>query len=480
MDRQTRLFWSFTTLSLIISITFVQPIGAEYADSRHLSSIHQHVLTRPGDFTRNPIPAEGKVRTYGIMDNTMASQYLNAGWHDWFVERYDAMQVYSPWFDTDTAWYANGFEYKDLYAIYDCTQATTPSSSPVSPTSPNSICASANTEHLALYNAAMDAEEDTSEPDWLLKDDEGNRLYIPTTDAFGRHTQFAADVRTPAFRGFWIEQMHSALTRGSYEGLFVDDVNMDMNRALSNGECRPADFPYEPDCVWETDIEPSAWSGHVVTFVQEIRDAFPNHTIIHNSVWFQAPIGHKHTDAQIQAADIITFERGLNDRGIIGGNGPTSVSAFFNYNDDVHNAGRDVLHYLHVFGFETLGVLAELKQMEYGLAGWLLISEGGDYIGSSRYDDPMNWWEGFEVNLGPASSDRHQLTPGVFRRTFEHGVVLLNEPASSASEAPAHIDLLGLYKTLNNECIEHVVLPPRTGKILFAVDACTQAAGFTH
>ena len=68
---------------------------------------------------------EGKVRFYSFADNTFAINYLedlDKGVKAWIMEHYDRMQVYAPWFDEYTEWYPNGLEYKDLYAIYDCSQ----------------------------------------------------------------------------------------------------------------------------------------------------------------------------------------------------------------------------------------------------------------------------------------------------------------------------------------------------------------------
>src|SRR5262245_1416366 len=146
----------------------------------------------PGDFpfSQNPpLTSEGQVRMYGVA-NTEFEPYL--AMQDWIIDHYERMQVYAPWFDEHTSWYPNGLEYKDLYAIYNCAQFS---------------CEGANQEHQAMYDQAMQAEADPKLPDWILKDSQGNPLYIPFGCESGTCPQFAADLSNPAFRTFWIAQM---------------------------------------------------------------------------------------------------------------------------------------------------------------------------------------------------------------------------------------------------------------------------------
>ncbi len=61
----------------------------------------------------------------------------------WFQTHFYRMTVYSPYFDDKLSWYPNAGFYKDLYAIY--------------------------------VNDALA----TQHPEWILKDANGNKLYIP-------------------------------------------------------------------------------------------------------------------------------------------------------------------------------------------------------------------------------------------------------------------------------------------------------------
>ena len=81
------------------------------------------------------------------------------------------MTVWSPYFDEKTAWFANGWVYDDAYAIY--------------------------TEQKLV----------SEHPEWILKDAQGNKLYIPYGCSAGSCPQYAADISNPAYRHYWIENL---------------------------------------------------------------------------------------------------------------------------------------------------------------------------------------------------------------------------------------------------------------------------------
>ncbi|MCK5831861.1 MAG: hypothetical protein KAH20_16325 [Methylococcales bacterium] len=434
----------------------------------------QHVFP----LTQNKIQkVEGKVRFYGFADNTFAKKYLVdlepvPATIEWIVEHYDRMQVYAPWFnDTHiwiapgelehidhTEWYSNGLEYKDLYAIYDCAQEV------------NSVsCNGDNHEHQEMYNLAMQAEADPDIPDWIMKDSNGNRLYIPVGCKNGECPQLAADISNPAFRELWIKQMIKALQGGNYRGLFVDDVNLDVERSLSDGNgCTIVNA----SCGWIVN-NADQWAASLVDFVEEIRSAIPEKEIVHNSVWFHKFPGDPFLERQVDAADTIVFERGINDSNITLDN-EFGIIPFFEANDYVHSRGRNMIHTVYINElvcssdpcFHPPLMQTKLIQFEYGLAGWLLASEGHDLFGTLELNTPDDWWHGFETNLGKALGDKYvHPNNGLFIREFKRGVVLLNPPGEDA--APVTINVSPTFYTLNGEPVNQVTLPTRTGKILF-------------
>ncbi|MGE0825527.1 MAG: putative glycoside hydrolase [Candidatus Binatia bacterium] len=406
-----------------------------------------------GKFHSSPKPqltSEGRVRMYGVA-NTEFAPYLVM--EDWIIDHYERMQVYAPWFDEHTAWYVNGLEYKDLYAIYNCAQL---------------FC---DQESQAMYDRAMQAEADPDLPDWILKDSQGNPLYIPWGCESGTCPQLATDISNSTFRTSWIEQMTSALRGGNYRGLFVDDVNLDLNRAVSDGnQCTLI----SENCDWTVDINEADWAGFVADFTAEIRAAFPDCEIVHNSVWYHAQPGNLYLQRQVDAADHIALERGINDPGMQPGWGTFGIESFLDFNDYLHGRGRNVVHFIHINALAHKEAfdpgepvftqpLFPLKQIEYGLAGWLLVSNGHDLFGADEFNTPYDWWHGFDIDLGLALGERYQDLNGLLRRDFEYGIVLLNGPGTSF---PVTVTLSETFYTLEGDPVDEITLEARVGKIL--------------
>ena len=332
----------------------------------------------------------------------------------WFRTHFSRMVVFSPYFDKRTSWFPNSLVYIDLYGL------------PV--------------ESLVVRD----------HPDWVLRDSAGARLYIPWGCAHGTCPQYAADVASPAFRSWWINRAHSILSH-HYRGIFIDDVNTEFR--VSDGNARqvpPIDSTSGKPMSWE------AWRGHIADFVEQIRAAFPKIEIVHNSIWFAGPPGVRDRDPaierQIKAADNINVERGIaNDPGLTGGMGEWSVYELFSYIDRVHQMGRGVT-------FEEYEL--DAPKQAYALAGYFLISTGQDFLADVGAS-PVNWWSGYDVDLGNPAGPR-TYDHGVFRRTFSCGLVLLGEPGLPKTK----INLDAPFSTLDGRTVRSVEIAGRQGVIL--------------
>ena len=151
----------------------------------------------------------------------------------WMREHYWRMRTYSPYFDSRLDWYPNAWNYKDAYAIYT--------------------------------GEALARER----PEWILRDQSGNKLYVQFGCSNGSCPQYAGDIGNPAFRAHWIADMRSRLAQG-YRGLFVDDVNMELKVSDGNGrQVRPRD-----PRTGET-MSDGTWQRYMADFMVEIRAAFP-------------------------------------------------------------------------------------------------------------------------------------------------------------------------------------------------------------
>jgi Hypothetical glycosyl hydrolase family 15 len=325
------------------------------------------------------------------------------------------MITWSPYFDERNAWFPQSWMYQDAYAIY-----------------PESAIAS---QH----------------PEWILRDAAGNKLFIPYSCSGGTCPQYAGDVSNPSFRRYWIEQVGSHLAHG-YRGLFVDDVNMD--ELVSNG----AEAQVTPVGAGGA-ITPSAWRSYMADFMAEIRAAFPSAEITHNALWFangSAGASDPSIRREIESANYVNLERGVNDSGITGGSGPSSLFAMLGYVDQVHGLGRNVV---------LDGSASDQQGMEYNLASYFLVSSGNDAV-SAKGQTPANWWSGFDVNLGEASDARHGWS-NVLRRDFSGGMVLVNPPGAPTQT----IALASPMRDVSGNAVSSLTLPPASGVVLLGTPA---------
>jgi hypothetical protein len=360
----------------------------------------------------------GKVN-FSRLANPSLDPYTNSpttAQQQWLQTNFARMGVFSPYFDDKTAWYAGAQVYQDMYAIY--TGSTVAS------------------QH----------------PEWILHDASGKRLYIPWGCSNGTCPQYAADIANPGFRAWWIAQMQQIQSQGNYRGLWVDDVNTDFQISDGYGNLvTPVDNSTGQSMTW------TAWRYYVAQFLQQVRQAFPNREILHNSVWYAGPNGVRDADPGIQgqlaAANIFNIERGLgSDAGLTGGTGQWSVYALFSYIDRVHQAGHAVV----LENYDVTDVPTEL----YSLAGYYMISNGYDYYGDTS-TTPANWWHGFNVNLGAPLGQRIYST-GLYRRNFSQGIVLLGEPGL----APQTVTLPATFTTIDGASVTSVTISGSQGIIL--------------
>lgn len=342
----------------------------------------------------------------------------------WIVQHMWRMQVYSSYFDDKTSWYHGGWFYQDLYALY-------------------------TDDGLA-----------TQHPDWVLRDANGNPLYIPWGCSNGTCPQYAGDPGNPAFRQWWIDQAAQRLAHG-YKGIWIDDVNLEMR--VSNGD-GTSTAPIDPRTG--ATMTDAAWRHYVADFVEQIRQAFPSAEIVHNALWFAAPdrTGDPDVRREIQAADYINLERSVNDGGLTGGSGQWSLRAFLSYIDAVHSLGRSVV----LDGSDATPV-----GREYSLAAYYLTTNGTDGLGCSPMT-PDNWWAAYDANLGDAIGARYEWD-NVIRRDYANGIVLLNPPGSPTRTITLPTPLL----STDNQPTTTVTLEPATGAVLHTPQGVTLPQGAT-
>jgi hypothetical protein len=330
----------------------------------------------------------------------------------WLRSHMWRMMVWSPYFDQKTSWYGQGWMYDDAYAIYRGSQMA------------------------------------SQHPDWILKDGAGNNLYIPFGCSGGSCPQFAGDISSAGFRHNWIAEASARVARG-YRGLFVDDVNMEQRTGNGQGQqVAPIDRSTGQP------MSAASWRAYMAEFMAEIRAAIPHAEIVHNAIWFangDAGTNDPSIRREIESADYILLERGVNDSGLTGGSGQWSLNALLSYVDQVHSVGR---------GIVLDGGASDPAGMEYNLASYFLTSTGNDAV-SGNGQTPNNWWAGWSVNLGDAAGPRRALG-SVLRRNFTAGMVLVNPPGAATQT----VTLGAPMQDINGNTVTAVTLPAASGAVL--------------
>jgi hypothetical protein len=327
----------------------------------------------------DPAPA-GKVRFYNIADSDFDrySKNPNKRTQAWMRAAFTRMQTYSPYFDKRLRWYPNAWVYKDSYALKP---------------------------HWPEYR---------KQPDWVLRDAQGNQLYIPWGCQRGSCPQFAADMGNPEFQAHWIEQAREKIAPG-YRGIWVDDVNLTWR--VSDGEGQHVK-PIDPRTGKPMLLED--WRRYFAEFMEALRAALPDIELAHNAIWYAGEFDDPAILRQIDAADYINLERGATDSGLRYGDGRFGFERFLSFIDLVHQRGRAVI--LMDYGSSEV-------QREFSLAAYLLVNNGRDLLSSNQLDwtGPETFWPGYRLDLGAALGPRESWR-GLLRRDFACGRVLLNQP----------------------------------------------------
>ena len=325
----------------------------------------------------------------------------------WMRDRYWRMRAYAPYFDSRLSWFPNGWAYHNAYAIY--------------------------------------RGKESGLEQYILKDANGNRLYIPFACSAGSCTQYAADIGDPGWRARFIAIAKERAASG-YKGIFVDDVNLAFKVGDGHGN-----FVAPIDRRTGTTMTLAAWQRYFAEFMEQLRAALPaGFEIVHNQVYFHAGLSNAYVRRAIEAATHIEIERGVIDTGIVGGTGTYGYETVLAWAEHIHSRGKGVVWDAQ----STWG-------REYQLATYFLLSNGLDGLAHPDGSDPNNWWSGYDVDLGRPLGARYS-SDGVFRRDFQHGTVLVNQPGQTTRT----ITLDSPHRTLAGTTTSSVTLAARDGAVL--------------
>lgn len=347
----------------------------------------------------------------------------SASLQQWMSDHFSRMVVFSPYFDSRSAWFPNGWIYVDSYAIY-------------------------------RHSPSWTTDVAKAHPNWIFRDAAGNPLFIPWgCDAADGCPQFAADFLNPEFRRWWIDNTRAELARGRYHGVWIDDVNMDFRVGDSRGNSatpinRQTGAP----------MDETTWREAFAGFMEQVRTELPSIEIAHNAIWYAGGAARQsdpNVRREILASDFVHIEHGVNDSGLTSGTGPWSLRALLGYIDAVHETGRSV-----IVG-NAGGNAPSAPTLEYALACYFLISTGRDAIGDGGFAGPDNWWSGFDAQLGAAVGPRYDWQ-GLLRRDFDDGMVLVREPRAQS----VTIELPDTYTRLDGSAVSSITLGASEGAVL--------------
>lgn len=295
---------------------------------------------------------------------------------------------------------------------------------------------------LAIYvDKSRNSAMVNAHPEWILKDSKGNPVYINYVEN-GARPQQVADIGNPRFRQGWIGEAFCLVTPG-YGGVWCDDVNMGVWQIVdANGNVTA---PIDPRT--KKTMDQTAWATYFGQFLSEIRQAANLYglKVGHNPVWYAEAYDFK-------TADVVWFEGGFSDKGLTGGTGQWSVSAFMLRIADVTKAG-------------AAAVLGEpaTDNVPYKIAGaWLSGAAGTGFTNTT----PDLWDQPFlritNADLGQPLSPAQRFS-GVWQRSFDKGLVYFVEPGADSITLDLDQPMTDVYA---GQQISKLTLSPSQGIVL--------------
>ena len=363
--------------------TFVPEEGKTFTDSGRSPT---HGAPSAPTAAPAPTPTPVAIRFLKKADGGMDAFNTDPSWQPTINDRYAGMVMYPPYSDRFTFYAGEGFFYLDAYAVY---------------VSPGRNDTGTSIQH-------------------ILRDRSGEPCYIPWGGPTAGHPypQYAADVGNPAFRDIMVSFITQKLaTNPLYDGVYLDDVNLDLEAVSCSGG--PID-PRTGQVMTNQD-----WKRYLVEFLEQVRSATAK-KVAHNTVWYLTALDDPYLIREIKATDYIEMEQGFVDHGLTSGTGKFSWLKKMQFADLVHSLGASLL--------DQDEDIRDTAGQKYGLANYLLFSNGTDFYSTFYEANPDQPWTVYEADLGAALGPRYSWN-GLWRRDFERGFALVNPLGGSTRSA---------------------------------------------
>lgn len=339
-------------------------------------------------------PSEGTVRLFTAAPSSF-DHWTKRRRCGRFYRRYHRVIFYPPFADRCASHYPNGLGYVNAQAIYR--RAATPSSN----VSTSSLHRRPGRDRRILRNA------------------QGRPLYVPYGCRRGSCPQYAADIGSPVWRRHLHNAIRDWIGKG-YRGIFLDDVNWNLNVSDSSG--RPA-RPIDPRTGRA--MQTADWKRYMARLVRGVARAFPAADLMLNSVWWR---DSDNPSDPVVARGLAAGSHYELERGVADVRRGQPYDQLLTAIDQIHVLGLSV----NLDGHRsTTRADAELE-----LATYLLISNGHDSVHadygscpSARPPSPCEegFWRGWRTDLGRAEGPR-TTNGAMYLRRFERGLVFVNPP----------------------------------------------------
>lgn len=288
---------------------------------------------------------------------------------------------------------------------------------------------------------------------------------IVAVTASGDPSRRAQDIRDPAYRAAWIDNvLNEVLTMNSANGrtamgIWIDDANVDPGRFARRKDPTLTDTFLQPPLM-DMDWWHKAMASFLAEITQAVKAVRPDCAIIHNSPWYAlAPwrwddptrIWHK----AIAAADAVNIEYGAVDAGTndaiainpVPADGGVdyrmySLRSMLEYVDEVHKLGTAV-HWEGI-GAESVGDAAIVR---YHVAVALLTWEDGDHVNITGYQPPDVLNEVFRLEPGRPLGPRYDqyandpVNRGYIERQFENMTVRVYPHPAYTAITDANVEI---------------------------------------
>ena len=289
-----------------------------------------------------------------------------------------------------------------------------------------------------LYATGVSKDEADANPDWFLRNTDGERF---TSGSYG--WQWAMDVGSASYQQRWADNVIAELRAEGWDGVFMDDVNTTFR------------YHYDPDRVAKYPSD-DAYQGAVRSALASIGPRLRGSgklAIANIGSW---------SGSYSTGVDWLQFLDGAMDEQFLKwGTDP-------NVGFDPHNWQTQVneLKAAERMGKDFIGVTHSAPGDEraalYGYATMLLAGDGhhANFALASDYTNET-WFPEYDYDLGlplgPASSD----SDGVYRRRFQHGLVVVNPTASAK-----RVSLAGAYAGSGLARTRTTEMKPSSGLVL--------------